>query len=69
MRWRQRPILHGLCAFGMTCRAVLEHAIDGKSDRIASYEARFSAPVFRGDTLESALFQDGDTLSFEAASQ
>jgi acyl dehydratase len=60
-----RPILHGLCTFGMTCRAVLEHVAQWCPEHIASHSARFSAVVFPGDTLEVALWRDGQALSFE----
>jgi acyl dehydratase len=62
----KRPILHGLCTFGMTCRAVLERIVAWQPEHIASHEARFTAPVYPGDTLEIALWQDGSTVSFQA---
>jgi acyl dehydratase len=62
-----QPILHGLCTFGMTSRAVLEHIAGWQPDRVASHEARFTAPVYPGDTLEVALWQDGSTVSFQAS--
>jgi acyl dehydratase len=62
-----RPILHGLCTFGMTCRAVLDSFAAGDPDRIESHEARFTAPVYPGDSLEIALWRDGSTVSFQAS--
>jgi acyl dehydratase len=62
-----RPILHGLCTFGMTCRAVLESVVAWQPDRIASHEARFSAPVYPGEKLEIAVWRDGSTVAFEAS--
>jgi acyl dehydratase len=61
------PILHGLCTYGFTCRAVLEAYCDFDPARIASQRVRFSSPVFPGDTLKVSLWRDGDTVSFEAA--
>jgi len=61
-----RPILHGLCTFGMTCRAVLERIADWSPERIVSHSARFSAPVYPGELLEIDLWQDGIEVSFEA---
>jgi acyl dehydratase len=61
------PILHGLCTFGMTCRALLESIAAWQPERIASHEARFTAPVYPGETLEIALWLDGTTVSFEAS--
>jgi acyl dehydratase len=61
-----RPILHGLCTYGITCRAVLQEICDYDPDRILSHQARFSAPVFPGDTVTVDLWKDGDVVSFEA---
>jgi len=63
----EAPILHGLCTFGMTCRALLESVAAWQPERIMSHEARFTAPVFPGETLEIALWRDGPTVSFEAS--
>jgi acyl dehydratase len=62
----QRPILHGLCTFGMTCRAVLERVAEWRSQLIGSHSARFTAVVYPGDTLEIALWLEGTEVSFEA---
>jgi acyl dehydratase len=63
----EAPILHGLCTYGFTCRAVLEAYCDFDPARIASLQVRFSSPVFPGDTLKISLWRDGDVVSFEAA--
>lgn len=62
----QRPILHGLCTYGVTCRAVLQGITDFDPDQIFSHQARFSAPVIPGDTITVDLWQDGKVISFEA---
>jgi acyl dehydratase len=61
-----RPILHGLCTYGITCRAVLEAITGFDPDQIMSHQARFSAPVFPGDTITVDLWKDGTVISFEA---
>jgi acyl dehydratase len=61
-----RPILHGLCTYGITCRAVLQEICDYDPARILSHQARFSAPVFPGDTITVDLWKEGDVVSFEA---
>jgi acyl dehydratase len=61
-----RPILHGLCTYGITCRAVLEAITGFDPDQIYSHQARFSAPVFPGDTITVDLWKDGKNISFEA---
>lgn len=61
-----RPILHGLCTYGLTCRAVLQTYAEYQPERIKSHEARFSSPVFPGETITVDLWKDGDVISFEA---
>jgi acyl dehydratase len=64
-----RPILHGMCTYGITCRAVLQTFADYDPARIKSHQARFSAPVFPGETITVDLWRDGDVVSFEARVQ
>jgi acyl dehydratase len=61
-----RPILHGLATYGITCHAVLAACTGYDPDRIESHQARFAAPVFPGETLLVDLWQDGGVISFEA---
>ena len=46
-----RPILHGLCSYGFTGRALLHTLCDGDSSRFGHIEARFASPVFPGEAL------------------
>ncbi|HXQ17059.1 MAG TPA: MaoC/PaaZ C-terminal domain-containing protein [Caulobacteraceae bacterium] len=61
-----RPILHGLCTYGITCRAVLQAITGYDPDQILSHQARFSAPVFPGDVITVDLWRDAKQISFEA---
>ena len=61
-----RPILHGLCSFGITCRAILETYADFDPDRILSHQARFSSPVLPGQTLTVEMWRDENAISFQA---
>lgn len=45
------PILHGLCTYGFTGRALLHSLCDGDASRFRHVEGRFSAPVFPGESL------------------
>jgi len=60
------PILHGLATFGMMGRIVVEHVLDWNPDRLVEIDARFSAPVYPGETLVTELWRDGDIVSFRA---
>ena len=46
-----RPILHGLCSFGIVCKAVVDAALGGDVARVARYAARFAGVLFPGETL------------------
>lgn len=61
-----RPILHGLCTYGLTGRAVLQTYADYDPAAIKHHQARFSSPVFPGETVTVDLWRDGDDVSFEA---
>jgi acyl dehydratase len=61
-----RPILHGLCTYAITCRAVMSAYCDYDSAKILSHDVRFSAPVFPGETVSVQMWRDGDVISFEA---
>ncbi len=61
-----RPIHHGLCTNGITCRAVLAGITDYDPQSIASHQARFSAPVIPGDVITVDLWRDDKVISFEA---
>ena len=59
-----RPILHGLCTFGVACKAVLQTICDYDYTLIEEFDARFSAPVLPGDTITTDMWQDGNVVSF-----
>lgn len=52
-----RPILHGLCTYGYAVRGVINGGLGGDPDCLKGFEARFSSPVFPGDTLTIAGWQ------------
>jgi acyl dehydratase len=55
-----KPILHGLCTYGVTGRALL-HALCGSDPaRFGSMYGRFSRPVWPGDTLTVSVWLAGD---------
>lgn len=60
------PILHGLATFGMMGRIIVERVLDWDADRLLEIDARFSAPVYPGETLLTEAWRDGDIVSFRA---
>jgi acyl dehydratase len=63
----ERPILHGLCTFGIACRAVLQTICDYDYTLIEEFDARFSSPVYPGDTITTDMWQDGNIISFSCS--
>lgn len=61
-----RPILHGLCTYGTACRAIISTVCKYDPDRIAGFDARFSAPVFPGETIVTEMWVDGRVVSFRS---
>lgn len=59
-----RPILHGLCTYGFTGRALLKALCDDDVTRFGHIEGRFSSPVMPGDALTVRMWtiEPGRTL-------
>lgn len=53
----ERPILHGLCSYGMALKAVVDHALAGDVSRVASYGVRFAGVVYPGETLRVRVWR------------
>jgi acyl dehydratase len=60
-----RPILHGLCSYGFTGRALLHALCDSDPSRFKSIEGRFSSPVIPGESLTVRMWVDGDAAVFQ----
>jgi acyl dehydratase len=52
-----RPILHGLCTYGMTLKAVVDTVLGGDVARVRSYTTRFAGVVFPGETLRIRMWR------------
>jgi acyl dehydratase len=61
-----RPILHGLCTYGVVGHRLLAIACGGDPTRLRSLSARFSAPVYPGETIRTEAWIDGEVVSFRA---
>jgi acyl dehydratase len=64
-----RPILHGLCTYGFTGRALLQTLCGSDPKRFRSMEGRFSKPVMPGDDLVISMWVDGNTCQFQTKNQ
>lgn len=57
-----RPILHGLCTYGIVAKAVTDRFLDGETARVGSFGAQFAGVVYPGEPLRIRVWQDGDRL-------
>ncbi|HKT00357.1 MAG TPA: MaoC/PaaZ C-terminal domain-containing protein [Rugosimonospora sp.] len=62
-----RPILHGLCTYGVVCKAVVDRVLDGDPSRVAGFSARFAGVVYPGETLRVRVWRDGDRCVVNAS--
>lgn len=58
-----RPILHGLCTFGVSGRALLATVGGGDPERLTAISARFASPVYPGDELAVDVWRTGATTA------
>lgn len=59
-----RPILHGMCTYGVTARAVLR-AAELPPSSLQNITGRFSKPVFPGENLTISIWQEADGIRFQ----
>ncbi|PJI38756.1 MaoC/PaaZ C-terminal domain-containing protein [Ferrovibrio sp.] len=64
-----RPILHGLCIFGMATYALIRMACDGDAGRVRHIEMRFSAPFFPGESLRTELWEEDGRIAFRCVAE
>ncbi len=65
----ERPILHGLCTYGFTGRALLHTLCGSDAARFGSMHGRFSRPTYPGDTLTVSIWNDDDGARFSTVNQ
>jgi acyl dehydratase len=59
----EKPILHGLCTYGMTGKAAYELFCDGDKDMFNSFKARMTSYVFPGESLNFRFWKgEGNNL-------
>jgi len=61
-----RPILHGLCTFGLAAHAILKTCLNYDAAAFGGMSARFSAPVYPGETIRTEIWQRDDKLLFRS---
>lgn len=52
-----RPILHGLCTYGIVCKAVVDEMLAGDVTPVSTFSTRFAGVLYPGETLRIRLWQ------------
>ncbi|QGV80882.1 MaoC/PaaZ C-terminal domain-containing protein [Streptomyces ficellus] len=55
-----RPILHGLCTYGMTLKAVADTVLGGDVTRVRAYRTRFAGVAYPSETLRIRMWQQDE---------
>jgi acyl dehydratase len=61
-----RPILHGLCTFGIACKAAVDHFLGGDPSLVQSFGVRFSGVVYPGESITVSMWEESDQIVLEA---
>lgn len=64
-----RPIIHGLCTYGFTGRALLHTLCGSDPGRFRSMQSRFTKPAWPGDTLTVKMWVTGNEAIFRTETQ
>jgi acyl dehydratase len=64
-----RPILHGLCTYGIAVRSLVNGPLDGDVNRLKEFKARFSSSVYPGDTLTTEGWKTDTGYIIQARTQ
>ncbi|MGV9797859.1 MaoC/PaaZ C-terminal domain-containing protein [Mycobacterium sp. NPDC003449] len=52
-----KPILHGLCTYGVAGRALVAELGGGDATKVHAVASRFTSPVFPGETLTTSIWR------------
>jgi len=57
-----RPILHGLCSYGLVLRAVVDEVLGGDVTKVHGYGVTFGGIFFPGETMRIRVWEEGERL-------
>jgi acyl dehydratase len=63
------PILHGLCTFGIVCKATVDTLLGGDVTAVARYGVRFTGVVFPGETVVTSMWREADRIILSATTR
>jgi acyl dehydratase len=53
----ERPILHGLCSYGIVCKAAVDSILGGDVAALRTFRARFTGVVYPGETIVTRFWE------------
>ena len=56
----EKPILHGLCTYGVVCQSLVRAVCDFDATRLRGMGARFTKPVYPGETIRTQWWKGAD---------
>jgi acyl dehydratase len=65
----EKPILHGLCSYGIVCKAAVDTALGGDTTKVGRYQARFAGVVYPGETIVTSLWKEGNRVLIAARTE
>jgi len=64
-----KPILHGLCTYGVVCHSLVRAICNNDASRLRGMGARFTKPVYPGETIRTEYWSgEGSTVRFRCKS-
>jgi acyl dehydratase len=64
-----KPIIHGLCSYGVVCKAIVDNVLGGDTTKVARWQARFAGVGYPGETYKIAYWKEGDQILVAASSK
>lgn len=64
-----KPILHGLCTYGVVAKAVVDAVCGGDVERVANYRTRFAGVVFPGETIVTSMWLEDDGVILDVTTK
>ncbi len=65
----ETPITHGLCSYGVVCKAIVDNLLGGDTTKVARWQARFAGVAYPGETYLISYWKEGDKILVAAASK
>ena len=57
-----RPILHGLCTYGVVAKSLIDAFLDGDPARVRTFSTKFAGVVFPGERLRTRVWREDGRL-------